>query len=337
MKRFTETLKWDKAWFQDLPPHLKCLWQFICDRCDCAGVWEVNWKAATFAIGKSVSDNDLAAFEDRVQIIKKGKLWIVDFIAFQYGRLSRECRPHIKIFDTIEKHGLTYTEDHEVLTRTRVGHVSEGKRKAILLRDENKCVYCGSLEALEPDHIVPRSKGGTDDVSNLVTACHACNTLKNDKSVDEFISIHPERERVLEYVKRVLNTLPARVMEEEEEEDKETDQDKEGGCKGEKSPAKVGYSVPACFAQIDGFTAALGMWIENRKAIKKPATSAAIQLMLHKLAERPSEAIIAIQTCVRNGWQGFEWGWIDKDKPRGQSSIPGEHENLLKNVPIFRP
>lgn len=52
-------------------------------------------------------------------------------------------------------------------------------------RDKFQCVYCGksSIEdevELALDHIIPRSKGGTDTAGNLVTSCHDCNIQKAD-------------------------------------------------------------------------------------------------------------------------------------------------------------
>jgi hypothetical protein len=106
MKRFTETAKWEKPWFQDLAPHLKCLWLYMCDKADCAGVWEMNWKAASLFIGKTVTRADLEHFKGRVAEFGE-KLVIGSFIDFQYGKLSEECRAHIPIFRTLSKHSLS--------------------------------------------------------------------------------------------------------------------------------------------------------------------------------------------------------------------------------------
>lgn len=51
-------------------------------------------------------------------------------------------------------------------------------RTLILDRDGNACLFCGSTEKLELDHIIPWSKGGASDVSNLQTLCKACNFKK---------------------------------------------------------------------------------------------------------------------------------------------------------------
>jgi len=48
-KRFTETKKWEDPWFQDLDPTMKCVWGYILDHCDNAGVWVVNTKLMGFA------------------------------------------------------------------------------------------------------------------------------------------------------------------------------------------------------------------------------------------------------------------------------------------------
>lgn len=53
--------------------------------------------------------------------------------------------------------------------------------------DGYRCHYCGTGEALTIDHIVPRSKGGQDCLSNYLTACHSCNASKRNKSYDDFV------------------------------------------------------------------------------------------------------------------------------------------------------
>lgn len=59
----------------------------------------------------------------------------------------------------------------------------------IFKRDEYTCRYCGSIGGkLEGDHLIPLSKGGTNDLENLVTACRRCNRQKKDKSVEEFLA-----------------------------------------------------------------------------------------------------------------------------------------------------
>ena len=52
------------------------------------------------------------------------------------------------------------------------------------------CAYCTStlVDTLEVDHIIPFSRGGSDDRENLVAACWRCNLEKSDLTPDEWAS-----------------------------------------------------------------------------------------------------------------------------------------------------
>lgn len=47
-------------------------------------------------------------------------------------------------------------------------------RQAVLDRDDNRCVVCGSNWRLELHHVVYRSQGGGHDDANLATLCQRC-------------------------------------------------------------------------------------------------------------------------------------------------------------------
>ena len=55
-------------------------------------------------------------------------------------------------------------------------------REYVLVRDGRICAYCHGL-ANTADHVVPRSKGGSDGPENLVAACSSCNSEKNDREL----------------------------------------------------------------------------------------------------------------------------------------------------------
>lgn len=112
MKRFTATEKWQKDWFQSLSPGQKCLWHYLCDNCDAGGVWEPNWRLASFVINETFTAASLAAFGERVRVLPGGKIWLTGFCEFQYSHLSRECRAHIHIIRILEKHGLLHEVSH---------------------------------------------------------------------------------------------------------------------------------------------------------------------------------------------------------------------------------
>lgn len=58
-------------------------------------------------------------------------------------------------------------------------------RAEILRRDHYRCEYCGH-KATEVDHVLPISRGGTNERTNLVAACYECNRGKRAKTVEEW-------------------------------------------------------------------------------------------------------------------------------------------------------
>jgi 5-methylcytosine-specific restriction endonuclease McrA len=58
-------------------------------------------------------------------------------------------------------------------------------RQRLYKRDNNECAYCGSKKELTIDHIIPKSRGGKNSWSNLITCCLPCNLKKGDKTPDE--------------------------------------------------------------------------------------------------------------------------------------------------------
>jgi 5-methylcytosine-specific restriction endonuclease McrA len=67
-----------------------------------------------------------------------------------------------------------------ILTMTKHHYNSKiykANRLRVLKRDDYTCYYCGS-PANTADHIVPVSKGGTHEESNLIAAAHAVIVVK---------------------------------------------------------------------------------------------------------------------------------------------------------------
>ncbi|HUF28055.1 MAG TPA: HNH endonuclease [Gemmatimonadaceae bacterium] len=95
------------------------------------------------------------------------------------------------------------TFPHPVVIRLRrFVHVPRRFRKQVtntflFARDRYRCQYCGRAaaelkprESLTRDHLIPLSRGGANDWSNVVTACGACNTRKANHLPSE-IGMHP--------------------------------------------------------------------------------------------------------------------------------------------------
>lgn len=67
------------------------------------------------------------------------------------------------------------------------GKVTAKQLKQLRIDQNNKCAYCGcELDKYHIDHVVPISKGGTSDISNLALACPSCNLRKGAKDAKNF-------------------------------------------------------------------------------------------------------------------------------------------------------
>ncbi len=60
----------------------------------------------------------------------------------------------------------------------------------VFLRDNFMCQYCGNLEDLTFDHLVPKSLGGRTTWINVVTACSNCNFFKGGR-LEKDCKMHP--------------------------------------------------------------------------------------------------------------------------------------------------
>lgn len=68
--------------------------------------------------------------------------------------------------------------------------ISGSMRYNVLKKSAGRCVACGvsnQERAIEVDHIIPRSKGGPDELSNLQALCYKCNSQKRDRDDLDFL------------------------------------------------------------------------------------------------------------------------------------------------------
>lgn len=66
-------------------------------------------------------------------------------------------------------------------------------KEYLLAKWGGNCVYCGAENVpLEVEHIHPKSKGGSNRISNLTLACRKCNEAKGDKPIEQFLKKKPE-------------------------------------------------------------------------------------------------------------------------------------------------
>ncbi|MEU8893640.1 RNA-guided endonuclease IscB [Streptomyces sp. NPDC048442] len=84
-------------------------------------------------------------------------------------------------------------------------------REYLLAKWERACAYCGTTGVpLNIDHIHPKSRGGSDRISNLALACIPCNQTKNNTPVEVFLAKSPKQlARILAQAKVPLRDAAA--------------------------------------------------------------------------------------------------------------------------------
>lgn len=84
-------------------------------------------------------------------------------------------------------------------------------REYLLEKWGRKCAYCGVKGVpLEVEHIYPKSRGGSDRVSNLTLACKPCNQTKADRDVRDFLEDKPDlATKILKQAKAPLKDAAA--------------------------------------------------------------------------------------------------------------------------------
>lgn len=108
-KRFIDTDLWQKEWFQGLSLKHKVLLKYIFENCDCAGVWNMNFRLASFVIGEIVTVKDVEhinSIKKQFEILENKNIFVIDFINFQYGTLSENCKPHKPVIEKLKKYDL---------------------------------------------------------------------------------------------------------------------------------------------------------------------------------------------------------------------------------------
>ena len=106
-----------------------------------------------------------------------------DLTGSQIDKLVEACTR--KLDEFLEKRG----EQPWAHRKKSSGYISGTLRYDILKRAHFRCGLCGisaEEKALEVDHILPRNKGGSDEVHNLQALCYSCNAMKRDRDDTDF-------------------------------------------------------------------------------------------------------------------------------------------------------
>lgn len=107
------------------------------------------------------------------------------------GDLSQDQR--IEIEEILEQRISNYLEMRNPFDDSNLDSVPGSVRFNVLLESGNRCELCGvssQQKQIDVDHIVPRSKGGSNDRSNLQALCRTCNAQKKNRDDTDFHAVH---------------------------------------------------------------------------------------------------------------------------------------------------
>jgi len=84
-------------------------------------------------------------------------------------------------------------------------------KKNVMIRDDYRCMYCGSKsKKLTIDHVIPVSRGGKTNFDNCVAACRGCNTYKDNRKpseVDMYLIRQPYSPTISEFFMKKCQQL----------------------------------------------------------------------------------------------------------------------------------
>jgi len=82
----------------------------------------------------------------------------------------------------------------------RGGSFTAAEWNALVQAYRGLCAYCGAAGAVQVDHRIPLSRGGTNTIDNILPACRRCNCRKASMTEKEFRArLASERDRDLQF------------------------------------------------------------------------------------------------------------------------------------------
>jgi 5-methylcytosine-specific restriction endonuclease McrA len=200
---------------------------------------------------------------------------------------------------------------------------------------EASCFYCGelgfvhwwdgprsrptkwiTLEDLEFDHFQPVSAGGSNDGSNIVLACRACNRGKKDRPAEEWL----------------VRTNPRVVLASPSEPSPLEGKGREGNG-GEQEKEEDDAAPPRARAVARPDVVSEEIWsdfLKLRRAKRAPFTATAWDQIQREALKAGWGIDRALTECVARGWAGFKADWVAQ--PAGKRGTNAyEHP---RNTPI---
>jgi hypothetical protein len=191
-KRFTDTEKWKKPFIRGLQGAYKLLWLYICDDCDHAGIWQVDFEVAKIRIGENICLPDaLECFGDKIKVFDNGNKWFIpSFIEFQYpSGLNPDNRAHNSIIILLEKYNLLKNENKPLTSP------SEGRKDMDMdmdmdkVKGDKKIKFRDNITLTEKENTQLNNEYGSMEVNRFYDYLSAYKIEKSYKTKSDYLTI----------------------------------------------------------------------------------------------------------------------------------------------------
>jgi ATP adenylyltransferase len=162
---------------------------------DCGGMATLRQLAGRFL---DQDESQILFYEDHIKkmpvpVLKRHGVLSIEgeLVRLNVGKLTFKERTQLKaicdqkIQEFLERRGLA-TWDYRLL---ELDPVPDSIRYEVLRRASGKCELCGCSSKERPlhvNHIIPRSKLGSNDIENLQALCEKCNLAKSNRDTTDF-------------------------------------------------------------------------------------------------------------------------------------------------------
>lgn len=173
-----------RQWRKENPERVRLYWDN----------WEKknNWDAKKYRKEYRIKNRDKIKQKDKEYYLVNKEKFIQRSIA-KNRTMTKEERNRINLRRR-ERHRLN-PDKRNIFSRLRDAKIRGGGKNItkkqwleLLKKYKNRCAYCGdTINKLTIDHDIPISRGGKNEIKNIVPACYKCNIRKRQLTGNEFL------------------------------------------------------------------------------------------------------------------------------------------------------
>jgi len=196
-QRMINTRIWNDSWFRSINPLDRYLFLYFLSNShtNICGIYELPIDTIAYETGidfRDIEKSMLPKLEPKIYYIDSYVI-IINFIKYQNYNSPKIKSGIMAEFNQIP----IEIQEKAILYGYKTLEMSNGefqekisRRQSVYIRDRGICFYCNKEIKedidVEIDHIIPLSRGGSDNYSNLILSCRKCNQKKLDKTSMEF-------------------------------------------------------------------------------------------------------------------------------------------------------